>query len=51
MHPLKLAVTLTNLRDEHTIVWLDGSEGTSYAAPDASVPWALAKNLLVKPAA
>ena len=48
VHPLKLAVTLTNLRDEHTIVWLDSSKIATYAAPDASTAWALTNTLLVR---
>lgn len=45
---LKPAVTLTDLRDKHTIFWLDGSEIIFYAAPDASTAWALTKALLVR---
>ena len=43
----KPATTLTDLRDRHTIFWLDGFSIMYYAAPDAATAWALTKALLV----
>ena len=43
----KPAITLTDLRDRHSIFWLDGFSIMYYAAPDAATAWALTKALLV----
>ncbi|KAL3148966.1 hypothetical protein ABBQ32_001823 [Trebouxia sp. C0010 RCD-2024] len=45
---LKPAITLTDLRDSHSIFWLDGLNIMYYAAPDAATAWALTKALLVR---
>ncbi|DBA89169.1 TPA: hypothetical protein ACH3X1_016327 [Trebouxia sp. C0004] len=45
---LKPAITLTNLRDSHSIFWLDGLSIMYYAVPDAATAWALTKALLVR---
>ena len=45
---LKPAITLTDLRDSHSIFWLDGLSIMYYAAPDAATAWALTKALLVR---
>ena len=44
---LKPATTLTDLRDSHSIFWLDGFSIMYYAALDAATAWALTKALLV----
>ena len=44
---LKLTVTLTDLRDNHSIFWLDGLNIMNYAAPDAATAWAMTNALLV----
>ncbi|DBA90552.1 TPA: hypothetical protein ACH3X1_003800 [Trebouxia sp. C0004] len=44
----KPAITLTDLKDSHSIFWLDGLSIMYYAAPDAATAWALAKALLVR---
>ena len=43
----KPAITLTDLKDTHSIFWLDGFSIMYYAAPDAATAWALTKALLV----
>ena len=43
----KPAITLTDLRDRHSIFWLDGFSIMYYAAPDAATAWALTRALLV----
>ena len=45
---LKPAITLTDLRDSHSIFWLDGLSIMYYAAPDAATAWAVTKALLVR---
>ena len=45
---LKPAITLTDLRDNHSIFWLDGLSIMYYAAPDAATAWALTNALLVR---
>ena len=44
---LKPTITLTDLRDSHSIFWLDSLSIMYYAAPDAATAWALTKALLV----
>lgn len=44
---LKPGITLTDLRDNHSIFWLDGLNIMYYAAPDAATAWALTKALLL----
>ena len=43
----KPAITLTDLKDKHSIFWLDGFSIMYFAAPDAATAWALTKALLV----
>ena len=43
----KPAITLTDLKDRHSIFWLDGFSIMYYAAPDAATAWALTRALLV----
>ena len=45
---LKPAITLTDLRDSHSIFWLDGLSIMYYAAPDAATAWALTNALLIR---
>ncbi|DBA77360.1 TPA: hypothetical protein ACH3X2_000877 [Trebouxia sp. C0005] len=45
---MKPAVTLTDLRERHTIFWLDGLNIMYYAAPNAAIAWALTKALLIR---
>ena len=47
---MKPAVTLTDLRERHTIFWLDGLNIMYYAAPNAATAWALTKALLIRDA-
>ena len=47
---MKPAVTLTDLRERHTIFWLDGFNIMYYAAPNAATAWALTKALLIRDA-
>ena len=43
----KPAITLTDLRDRHSIFWRDGFSIMYYAAPDAVTAWVLTRALLV----
>ena len=42
----KPAITLTDLRDRHSIFWLDGFSIMYYAAPDAAQHTVLARTLV-----
>ena len=42
----KPAITLTDLKNTHSIFWLDGLSIMYYAAPNAATAWALTKALL-----
>lgn len=39
-------ITLTDLRDQHVLYWLDGMNIRYFAAPDAATAWALTRALL-----
>ncbi|CAL8465620.1 g5156 [Coccomyxa elongata] len=39
-------ITLTDLRDQHVLYWMDGVDITYFAAPDAATAWALTRALL-----
>ena len=48
MHPLKLAVTLTDVRDEHTSVWLEHDGSEPHPVQHQMLAWAVTKTLLVR---